>query len=177
MADKNILDYPEVSVVADDDYILLDSESGGTSKILASRLTKPYEDIELQNGQLILRVYEDGTAIWYFNSYEWVDDGVGDIYIPSELWQYLPDNPNAPTGTYVAVTSSYYGDPSSPDYGQRDGWIGFRYNYPEHNRIFVMSYNIPLSSAWNGVFNGRFILGNGVRDGNLETQVTEYIAP
>ena len=34
--DKTILDYPEVTQVADDDYILFDSESGGTSKILAS---------------------------------------------------------------------------------------------------------------------------------------------
>lgn len=34
--DRNILDYPEVTQVADDDYILLDSETGGTSKILAN---------------------------------------------------------------------------------------------------------------------------------------------
>lgn len=33
---KKILDYPEVTQIADDDYILFDSESGGTSKILAS---------------------------------------------------------------------------------------------------------------------------------------------
>ena len=34
--EKSILDYSEVTQVADDDYILLDSETGGTSKILAS---------------------------------------------------------------------------------------------------------------------------------------------
>lgn len=36
MANKDILDYPETSIIADDDYILLDSENGGTSKILAT---------------------------------------------------------------------------------------------------------------------------------------------
>lgn len=36
MADKQILDYPETTTIADDDYVLLDSENGGTSKILAS---------------------------------------------------------------------------------------------------------------------------------------------
>ena len=177
MADKNILDYPEVSVVADDDYILLDSESGGTSKILASRLTKPYEDIELQNGQLILRVYEDGTAIWYFNSYHWVDDGVGDIIIPSNLWKYLPTNPNAPTGTYVAVTSSYYADESQSYYGERDGWLGFRYNYPTVGEVYVMSYTQSWYSN-NCVDNARLIVGAGQPEGSAgETQVTEYIAP
>ena len=38
MADVEIMDYDEVTVIADDDYILLDSESGGTCKILASNL-------------------------------------------------------------------------------------------------------------------------------------------
>lgn len=36
MADKQILDYPETTTISDDDYVLLDSENGGTSKILAS---------------------------------------------------------------------------------------------------------------------------------------------
>ena len=36
MANKEILDYPETSIIADDDYILLDSVNGGTSKVLAN---------------------------------------------------------------------------------------------------------------------------------------------
>lgn len=35
MADNTILDYEEATELADDDYIIMDSESGGTCKIPA----------------------------------------------------------------------------------------------------------------------------------------------
>ena len=38
MADNTILDYPEATELSEDDYIILDSEDGGTCKILASKL-------------------------------------------------------------------------------------------------------------------------------------------
>jgi hypothetical protein len=44
MANKEILDYPEVSTIADDDYILLDSENGGTSKMLASAINNEEDE-------------------------------------------------------------------------------------------------------------------------------------
>lgn len=34
--DKTILDYEEATSIAPDDYIVMDSPSGGTSKVLAS---------------------------------------------------------------------------------------------------------------------------------------------
>ena len=46
MADKQILDYPETSIIADDDYIVLDSETAGTSKILASAFENQSEEVD-----------------------------------------------------------------------------------------------------------------------------------
>jgi hypothetical protein len=173
MVDKNIIDYPEVSVVADDDYILLDSESGGTSKILASRLTKPYEDIELQNGQLILRVYEDGTVIWYFN--EFVYYGGDDHYaIPTNLRQFLPTPPSSDAYSYMTASFKVKGGEQG---SEQYGWIGFLMNYYD-NPPSVRSWNMSLSSVENGTFNGRLILGADTQGGSgYRQQLTEYIAP
>lgn len=38
MEDNTILDYEEATELAEDDYIILDSENGGTCKILASKI-------------------------------------------------------------------------------------------------------------------------------------------
>lgn len=46
MANKDILDYPETSIIADDDYIVLDSETAGTSKILASAFANQFEEVD-----------------------------------------------------------------------------------------------------------------------------------
>lgn len=74
--DKSILDYTEVTQVADDDYILFDSESGGTSKILASyfRGEEPpepnYNWYYNQDKTLVVREkISDGSFRWYFDDY------------------------------------------------------------------------------------------------------------
>lgn len=46
MANKDILDYPETTTIADDDYIVMDSETAGTSKILASAFINQFEEVD-----------------------------------------------------------------------------------------------------------------------------------
>lgn len=41
MSDKRIIEYETANALADDDYILLDSETGGTCKIRAKKLEPP----------------------------------------------------------------------------------------------------------------------------------------
>lgn len=41
MSDKRIIEYETATTLADDDYILLDSETGGTCKIKAKKLEPP----------------------------------------------------------------------------------------------------------------------------------------
>ena len=138
---------------------------------------KPYTDHSIMDNKLVVREFNDGTIIWYFNDYTWVDDGEGDIIIPAELVPFLPENPLGGTNLYIAVTSSYYSDPSHPEYGERDGWIGFRYNYPTQGDVYVMSYTLSWYSN-NSRDNARLIVGNGTPEGDYgETQVTEYVAP
>ena len=138
---------------------------------------KNYEEHTIQNGELTVRKYGDGTIVWYFNGYHWIDDGVGDIVIPDELVPFLPPNPLGQNEVYVAVTSSYYADERHPSYGERDGWLGFRYNYPRQGDVYVMSYTQSWYSN-NCVDNARLIVGEGQPEGSAgETQVTEYIPP
>lgn len=138
---------------------------------------KNYEEHTIQNGELTVRKYGDGTIVWYFNGYRWIDDGVGDIVIPDELVPFLPPNPMGEGETYVALTSSYYADESKSYYGERDGWLGFRYNYPTVGEVYVMSY----TTRWytnNCYDNARLIVGAGQPEGSAgETQVTEYVSP
>lgn len=42
MSDKRIIEYDIATELSDDDYIVLDSETGGTCKIKAKKLEPPY---------------------------------------------------------------------------------------------------------------------------------------
>ena len=44
MANKDILDYTEATEIASDDYIVMDSETSGTFKVLASSLAYKFEE-------------------------------------------------------------------------------------------------------------------------------------
>lgn len=86
MSDKRIIEYETATTLADDDYILLDSETGGTCKIKAKKLEPPLpnritatytqtitvkdnDSLDVLRQDLVVKAYYDGGVVETVSNY------------------------------------------------------------------------------------------------------------
>lgn len=161
---KRILDYPEVSSIGSDDYILLDSVEGSSKKIKATALSggggsvknPNYNWFTNQDETLIVRqTIATGAFRWYFKDFE----------VTSDL--YMPVPQNLQRFILNSVGAYCYCNDYTEDY---NGVIGFYDNT-------IRLWSVGLQSNMAGTVNKGIIESTDSGFENVHTWIEPTFDP